>query len=774
MPERGRTEVFDGPRNVTPVGYCAGVAAEPTVQGSSTEPVEGDAGDVAARIEELRGLIQYHNERYHGEDAPEIPDVEYDGLVRSLQELEAAHPELVTADSPTQAVGSAPSSTFAPVTHVLPMMSLDNAFDRGELEAWALRVIGGLDLAPEPEPEVEPTPTDPDTEADGAASEADGEQPDRDDEADGDEAEAPAGPGFDIGAVDVGYTCELKIDGVACSLRYEAGRLVQAATRGNGRVGEDITANVRGIDVIPEELAGDPPAVVEVRGEIYLPVSTFEALNESQEAAGLPRYANPRNTAAGSLRQKDPAITASRGLAFWSYQLGVVEGGPALDGHGDALDWLASLGLPVNPERRRVDTLDEVAAFAEHWLEHRHDLDYEIDGAVIKVDRLSRQEALGATAKAPRWAMAYKFPPEERTTKLLEIQVSIGRTGKATPFAVLEPVFVGGSTVQMATLHNDDQVRLKDVRPGDTVIVRKAGDVIPEVLGPVLSERPKRLRRWKFPESCPACATPLVRPEGEAHNFCQNPACPAQRQGRIEHFASRGAMDIEGMGESRVALFIEHGFIADAGDIYSIPWERVAELDGFGETSIDNLKAAIEASKERPLANLLVGLGIRHLGPAGAEDLSAAFGHIDPIIAASAEDMAAVDGVGPTIATSVADYFATPEAVAVIEKFRAAGVNLDGPEVSEVPQVLAGLTVVVTGTLDNYSRDGAADAIKARGGKNPGSVSKKTAALVVGAEPGASKLTKAQDLGVPIIDEAGFEELLATGAVPGVEPPADD
>ncbi len=736
--------------NVTGRGYSPDVAAEPTIEPEIDPTIE-------QRIEELRAQIRHHNDLYHGQDAPEIPDVEYDLLVRSLQELEAAHPELAAADSPSQAVGAAPSATFAPVTHALPMMSLDNAFDRGELDAWALRIVGGLDLAPDI-PAPEPAPGDGDAEGDGA---------------DADGAEAAPPPGVNVGAIEVGYTCELKIDGVACSLRYEGGQLVQAATRGNGRVGEDITANVRGIDVIPEELPAGAPAVVEVRGEIYLPVTTFDALNDAQEAAGLPRYANPRNTAAGSLRQKDPAITASRGLAFWSYQLGVVEGGPALAGHAEALDWLAELGFPVNPERRRVDTINEVAAFAKHWLEHRHDLDYEIDGAVIKVDRLSRQETLGATAKAPRWAIAYKFPPEERTTKLLEIQVSIGRTGKATPFAVLEPVFVGGSTVQMATLHNDDQVKLKDVRPGDTVIVRKAGDVIPEVLGPVLSERPNRLRRWKFPEACPACEQPLVRPEGEAHTFCINPVCPAQRQGKIEHFTSRGAMDIEGMGESRVALFIEHGFINDAGDIYAIPWDDVAELDGFGQTSIDNLTAAIEASKDRPLASLLVGLGIRHLGPSGAEDLASAFGHIDAIMAATVEQMAAVDGVGVTIAESVARYFATPEAINLIDKFRAAGVNLEGPEVSDVPQVLDGLTVVVTGSLDNYSRDGAADAIKSRGGKNPGSVSKKTTALVVGAEPGASKLTKAQDLGVPILDEAGFEQLLATGRLPGAEAETD-
>ncbi|MDH3681559.1 MAG: NAD-dependent DNA ligase LigA [Acidimicrobiia bacterium] len=694
----------------------------PGDQPLSTGPSAAGAPDgadlsIAARAAELRDLIAYHNERYHTLDAPEIPDADYDALVRELQAIEERHPELRTEDSPTRAVGGAPSATFAPVEHELPMMSLDNAFDRGELDAWAERVAKGLDLG---------------------------------------DAAAP-----------VGYLCELKIDGVACSLRYEEGQLVLAATRGNGRVGEDITANVRGIAAIPDRLRGSsPPRVVEIRGEIYLPVPTFEALNAAQEAAGLPRYANPRNTAAGSLRQKDPAITASRGLAFWSYQLGVVEGGPGLEGHGEALDWMDELGLPVNPERRRVSTVDEVAAFADHWLEHRHDLDYEIDGAVVKVDRLVRQRALGSTAKAPRWAIAYKFPPEERTTKLREIQVSIGRTGKATPFAVLEPVFVGGSTVQMATLHNQDQVELKDVRPGDTVIVRKAGDVIPEVLGPVVAERRKGLRRWKMPDACPACGHELVRPDGEAHTFCVNPACPAQRQTRIEHFASRVGMDIEGMGESRVQLFLQEGLIADVGDIYSIDWDRVAPLEGFGQVSIDNLRAAIEESKTRPLARLLVGLGIRHLGPAGAEALAGSFAHIDDIAAATEEDIAAIDGVGPTIARSVAQYLASDDARALIERLRAAGVNLEGSAPSDVPKVLAGLSVVVTGTLDNFSRDEAAEAIKVRGGKSPGSVSKKTTAVVVGAEPGASKLSKAEELGVPMLDEDGFAHLLETGELP--------
>ncbi len=694
---------------------------------SSPDTSSPDAGPdalVTERVEELRALITYHNERYHTLDAPEIPDADFDALVRELQALEAQHPELITPDSPTQRVGSAPSATFAPVTHAMPMMSLDNAFSRPELEAWAERVARGLELG---------------------------------------DAAAP-----------VGYLCELKIDGVACSLHYENGRLAQAATRGNGRVGEDITANVAGIGVIPTRLTGSPPPVLEVRGEIYMPVATFAALNEAQEAAGLPRYANPRNTAAGSLRQKDPAITASRGLAFWSYGLGVVEGGPHLESQGSMLEWLASMGLPVNPELRPVSTIDEVVAFTEHWMEHRHDLAYEIDGAVVKVDRLARQRSLGSTAKAPRWAIAYKFPPEERTTKLLAIQVSIGRTGKATPFAVLEPVFVGGSTVQMATLHNSDQVALKNVRPGDTVVVRKAGDVIPEVLGPVLAERPADAPEWVFPTDCPACHHELVRPEGEAHTFCVNPGCPAQRQTRIEHFASRGGMDIEGMGESRVALFLAEGLISDAGDIYSIDWERVAELEGFGQLSIDNLRGAIEASKQRPLANLLVGLGIRHLGPTGAEALARSFADIDALGAATEEELAAIDGVGPTIARSVASWFASDDAGVLIAKFRSAGVNLEGAEPPDQPQVLAGMTVVVTGTLDGFSRDGAEDAIKARGGKSPGSVSKKTTAVVVGAEPGASKLTKAQDLGVPVLDEAAFVHLLETGELPPPPPEPDE
>ncbi len=675
------------------------------------------------RVLELRQLVRDHRIRYEN-DEPTIPDADFDALFRELQDLEAAHPELASDDSPTSEVGAPRSATFAPVEHTVPMMSLDNSFDEDELREWSERVARGLEVETDAE---------------------------------------------------IGYMCELKIDGIALSMRYEDGVLVQAATRGNGRVGDDITANAMTIEVIPKEIdiTGGGPRVLEVRGEVYMPVPVFDALNVAQEAAGLPRYANPRNTTAGSLRQKDPSITASRGLAFWAYQLGQVEGGPELASHSAAIDWLGELGFPINPERRPVPTFDDVIAFTRHWHEHRHDLDYEIDGAVIKVDSLDAQRRLGSTARAPRWAMAYKLPPEEKTTTLLDIQVSIGRTGKATPFAVLDPVVVAGSTVQMATLHNSDQVALKDVRPGDTVIVRKAGDVIPEVLGPVLDQRPADLPEWQFPIDCPTCTHTLVRPEGEAHTFCVNPLCPARQQTQIEYFASRGAMDIEGMGEKVVSRFIEESLIADVGDIYGIDWDRVLELDRFGETAVRNLQASVDASKARPLASLLVGLGIRHLGPSGAEALSSAFGHMDAIIAADVEAMAAVDGVGPVIAQSVADYFASEKALALIEKFRAGGVNLTGPERSELPQVLDGLSIVVTGSLENYSRDGAADAIKSRGGKNPGSVSKKTTAVVIGSEPGASKVTKAEDLGVPMIDEAEFEQLLETGVVPGVEPESE-
>ena len=507
--------------------------------------------------------------------------------------------------------------------------------------------------------------------------------------------------------------------------------------------------------------------MLEARGELYLPIATFDALNEAQEAAGLKRYMNPRNTAAGSLRQKDPAVTASRGLGFWSYQLGAVQGADEPASHTAALSWMSDMGLPVNPETRAVDGLDAVYAFCAHWLEHRHELPYEIDGVVVKVDGLAEQSAMGATSKAPRWAIAYKLPPEEKTTILRDIEVSVGRTGKVTPFAVLEPVVVSGSTVGLATLHNEDQVRLKDVRPGDTVIVRKAGDVIPEVVGPVLERRPAGLAPWEFPDRCPCGRdAALVRLEGEAQHRCVDAACPPQRLAAISHFASRGAMDIEGLGEAQVALFIELGLLADVADIYGMDVESLTDRKGYGATSVANLQAAIEKSKSRPLAKLLFGLNIVHLGAAGAEALAAGLGSMDAIIAASTDDIAAVDGIGPVIAESVRTFFDDPTRREMLERLRAAGVNFEGPERSTLPQTLAGMSVVVTGGLVGFTREEVEQAVKARGGRSPGSVSKKTSAVVVGEDPGASKLTKANDLGVPILDEEQFVHLLDTGELP--------
>ncbi|MFP5256450.1 MAG: NAD-dependent DNA ligase LigA [Acidimicrobiia bacterium] len=672
--------------------------------------------EVEARALQLRAEIAEHNRRYYELDDPSVSDADYDDLVRELRALEEEFPELVTPDSPTQVVSGRAASAFAPVVHRVPMMSLDNAFDETELRAWGDRLQRRL--------------------------------------AEGD------------GPVEVRYVCEPKIDGLAVSIRYEAGRFVQAATRGDGRTGEDVTANIATIGDVPSRLPAGSPAVLEIRGEVYMSTLAFAALNEHQVELGLRPFVNPRNAAAGALRQKDPTVTAGRELSLWCYQLGEMEGGPELRTHTETLELLASLGFPVNPEVRTVASLDEVCAYCRDRQASRHDLPYEIDGVVVKVDDLARRADLGSTSKAPRWAIAYKFPPEERTTKLLGIEVSVGRTGRATPYAVLEPVFVGGVTVSQATLHNEDQVRAKDVRPGDTVIVRRAGDVIPEVLGAVLADRPEGTEPWTFPADCPVCGQPLVRPEGEADTRCLNIACPARAAGSIEHFASRGAMDIEGLGEQRVRQLMDLGLVRDVADVYSIDWEVLRPLEGWGETSIRNLQEAIEASKAQPLARLLVGLNIRHLGPAGAEALAAARGHLDRIMDAPADELAAVEGVGPVIAQAVADWFAEAPNRDVIERLRAAGVNFEGPPVADVEQTLAGKVVVVTGTLERYNREEVEAAIKARGGKSPGSVSKKTTALVVGEGPGASKLTKATELGVPILDEAAFEHLLATGELP--------
>ena len=697
--------------------------------------------DPVARAEELRALIAHHNDRYHRLDDPEISDGDFDELVGELRSIEAAHPDLVVPDSPTSRVGAAPSTLFAAVDHRVPMMSLDNAFNPEELKAWADRLAK----------QVPP---------------------------------------------DTAFVCELKIDGLAISLTYRHGQFVQAATRGDGRTGEDVTANVATIADIPDRLrrrVGDPPVVIEVRGEVYMPVSAFAELNRRQADAGDRLFVNPRNSAAGSLRQKDSSITASRALSFWAYQVGELEKAPATatarsagatasDGapadlsptHSGTLAWLGRAGFPVNPERKLVRGLEEVLDFCRHWEDHRHDLDYEIDGVVVKVDDLALQRQLGATSRAPRWAIAYKFPPEERTTRLQRIAVSIGRTGKATPFAVLEPVFVGGSTVSLATLHNEDQVRAKDVRPGDTVVVRKAGDVIPEVVGPVLSPTKQRRRpRWKFPTVCPSCGAPLVRLPGESDTFCTNLDCPQQRVQRIAHFASRSAMDIEGLGELRVQSLVDHGLLNDVADLYSFTVDTFAGLEGFAELSVANLLGAIDQSRSRPLHRVLIGLGIRHLGQVGSIALAGGLGTVDAIMSADEDSLAVVDGVGPVIAASVVRWFASEINRSVVERLRSAGVTLVEPggdtagEEVGVVQTLAGKSVVVSGTLEHYTREEAEEAILARGGKSPASVSKKTFALVVGESPGASKVTKAEQLGVAIVGAEAFDVLLESGQVTG-------
>jgi DNA ligase (NAD+) len=704
------------------------------------------AGEVpngaSARAAELRQLIEYHNERYHVLDAPEIPDADYDLLVRELKEVEAQYPSLVTPDSPTQTVGAPPLGLFQPVRHRVPMMSLDNAFEEVELRAWAERLRRQL-------------------------------------------------PDLDLGHLD--FSSEPKVDGVAMSLTYEHGRFTQAATRGDGVTGEDVTANVATIKSVPKALdprTGPFPALLEIRGEIYFSLADFDAMNKRQEAAGLKLFVNPRNAAAGALRQKDPAVTATRPLSFWAYQVGEVEGAPK-GSHWPAATQSGTLGLlkkagfPVSADARPVTGIEAVIARCIELAHERHALAYEIDGVVTKVDDLALHRQLGATSRAPRWAIAFKFPPEERTSRLLDIEVSIGRTGRATPFGRMEPVFVGGSTVEMATLHNEDQVRLKDVRPGDIVIVRKAGDVIPEIVGPVLSGPgvPKRRRPpWKFPTTCPSCGQPLLRLEGESDTYCTNIDCPMQRVQRIVHYASRSAMDIEGLGEERVFQLVAAGLIVDPADLYALTVPQLSELERFAAISAANLVAGIAASTAQPLSRLLVGLGIRHLGPTGARAVARGLGTLDAIMAATEEELAAVEGIGPVIASSIAEFLALATNQAVVERLRAAGVTTEEPGapggagasggaggggVTGGPaQTLEGLTVVVTGGVPGFTREEAEEAILARGGKSPGSVSKKTFALVVGDAPGASKLKKAEELGIPMVPAEAFATLLESGSLP--------
>lgn len=671
------------------------------------------AGDLEARIEELRSALHRANHRYYVLDDPEISDVEYDEMMRELIAIESEHPETVVPDSPTQRIGAAVGEAFAPVTHLERMFSLDNVESEAELESWQSRLTRVLGREPS------------------------------------------------------GYVCELKIDGLAVSITYEGGRLVRAATRGDGTTGEDITANVRTIDAVPLRLQGTPPDLVEVRGEIYMPVKAFEALNARQAELGEKPYVNPRNTAAGSVRQKDPAKTAQRSLSIWLYQMGQVTGGPSFSNHWHSLQWLAELGLRVNPASKRIADLAGVEAFVADAQKNRHKNDYEIDGVVVKVDDLSEQTELGYTAKSPRWAVAYKLPPEEKTTTLEEIRINVGRTGAVTPYAVLDPVFVGGVTVTNATLHNEGELHRKDLRPGDTVIVRRAGDVIPEVVGPVLSKRPKGLPKWNMPERCPFSGHPIVLPEGQAKAKCTGGfACPSRLREYLFHFASRGAMDIEGLGYMTVDMLLTEGLISDPADIFTLDRDVLLGFEGWGEVSVNNLLAAIEGAKDRPLGRLLTALGIDHVGGTVARALAARFLSLPALMQATEDDITGIDGIGPEIARSVVAWSQDPDNIELARRLGEAGVRLEDPELEEPSEgatLLAGLSFVVTGTLEGYSRTEAKAAIEALGGKVTGSVSGRTAGLIAGASPG-SKLTKAESLGVPVLDEAGFLRLLGEGA----------
>ena len=666
--------------------------------------------DPAVLIASLRAEIRHHDHRYYVLADPELPDADYDDLRGRLIALEEAHPDLVTADSPSRRIGAPPSELFAPVTHRERLFSLDNAESPAEVAAWLARAERHL--------------------------------------------------GRPVGSL----VCELKIDGVAVSLTYEHGILTRGATRGDGGTGEDITANIRTIASVPLRLLGDPPTYMEVRGEVYLPLDEFERLNARQAEADDRLYANARNAAAGSVRQKDPAVTASRNLAVWIYQVGYLEGGPSLATHFETMKWLRGLGLRVHPGTEIVTDVAEVTRFVERVQAERSDLPYQTDGVVIKVNGLTEQAELGSTARAPRWAIAYKFPAEERITRLLSIEINIGRTGAATPFAVLEPVFVGGANVERATLHNEDEVHRKDVRVGDQVVVRRAGDVIPEVVGPVPSRRTGEEKKWSMPSDCPFCEAPIVRPRGEKVARCtRGLACPSRLREWLFHFTARGGMDIEGMGYKTIDLLLSENLIAGPADIFFLEPDALLGFEGWGEISVNNLMKAIESARDRPIGRLLVSLGIRHMGGTVARLLAREFGSLEALRRADEETLADIEGIGPVIAKSVAGWFGDKDNQDLVRRLGEGGVRLSDPDWGPGPEkTLQGVRLVLTGGLESMSRDAARIAVEERGGRLVSSVSKKTTALVAGASPG-SKLDKAKFLGVRVIDEGKFLRLLEHG-----------
>jgi DNA ligase (NAD+) len=688
--------------------------------------------DPAKRAEELRSTIDEANYRYHVLDDPTMEDQVYDRLLRELQDLEAAHPALATPDSPTQRVGAAPSGSFAEARHQVPMLSLGNAFGHDELREFDTRVRRGLGLAD----------TDP----------------------------------------GVTYVCELKIDGLATSLRYEGRSFVRGATRGDGSTGEDVTANLRTVRAIPLRLRADPPGdQLEVRGEVYMPRGAFADLNEQLERDGKPLYANARNTAAGTVRQKDPAVTASRRLSLWAYQL---VGVPGLASHSESLALMRELGFPINPATRQVQGIDDVIGFVDEWAEKRKELDYETDGIVVKVDGADEQRQLGFVSRAPRWATAYKFPAQQVTTKLEEIEVYVGRTGAMTPVAHVTPVSVGGTTVRNATLHNIDEIRRKDLRVGDTVVLQRAGDVIPDVVSAVVDARDGSETVWEMPSACPVCGTDAVREEGEVVWRCPNPWCPAQRIGGLLHLTGRGGFDIEGAGYAVVNQLSEKGLLNQPADLFRLNIETLEGLDRYARKSAENLHAAIQGARRRPLARLINSLGIRHVGFQTAVDLANWLSTETPrqdgeseadwtrrvadrLRDASAEELTAVFGVGQVVADGIAGYFADEHTSGTLHALLDAGVEAEAPEPgAATPEPgtgpLAGKTLVVTGTLPGFSRSEAEEAIRAAGGHAAGSVSKSTDYLVAGDKAG-NKLVKAEKLGIPVLDEDALRRLLDGG-----------
>ncbi|HKV67839.1 MAG TPA: NAD-dependent DNA ligase LigA [Gaiellales bacterium] len=662
------------------------------------------------RAAELRKLITDANHRYHVLDAPTVSDGEYDGWVRELQAIEAEHPELITPDSPTQRVGGPPSSQFAQVEHLQPMLSLANARTDDEFWAWVERVRRLLDGEP------------------------------------------------------VQLVTEPKIDGLAISLLYERGGFARGATRGDGVIGEDVTANLRTVRSIPLSLpddAGPLPELVEVRGEVYLPLQGFARVNEEQIAAGAKPFMNPRNSAAGSLRQKDPAVTAKRPLALWAYSIGTSDG-LELESHWDALAWLREHHFPVSPDVRLHDDPAEALAACHEWETRRAELPFDVDGAVVKVSSFAQQRQLGSVGRDPRWAVAFKFPPTTALTTLERIGLNVGRTGAMNPYAVLEPVNVGGVTVSMATLHNEDDIRRKDIREGDRVIIQRAGDVIPQVVGPAPEQPGKRGRQWSMPERCPVCDHPVVRAEGEARHYCSNRACPSRGYEGLRHFVSRGAMDIDGVGEKLVRKLMEVGLVAQPQDFYKLTAADLLALDGFQERSAEKAIEAIETSRRQPFGRLLFALGIPHVGSVTAQALADGFGSMEALRAATAEEIAGVEGVGPVIAEQVAGWFVDEEHSGVVDALTEAGLTMTGPKRAQAPAgPLAGKTFVVTGTLEGFSRDGIAEHLTGLGAKVTNSVSKSTDYLLAGAG-GGSKRAKAEELGVPVLTEAELADLVAS------------